>query len=88
MFAIFTNSFFKAESKRCRLLTKTTKGFTSLVVLFFLILGSTSLNAQAPCIDGESFEWGTPQIQSQPTFELRHDVITGNMDDIYTGSKD
>ncbi|WP_242118998.1 hypothetical protein, partial [Aestuariivivens sediminicola] len=41
-----------------------------------------------PCIDGNSFEWGSPQLQSEPTYSYRPDVFTGNEDDIYTGSKD
>ncbi|TVZ59802.1 putative secreted protein (Por secretion system target) [Flavobacteriaceae bacterium MAR_2010_105] len=60
--------------------------FVMFIMFFFT---ATNLQAQVvPCIDGQSLEWGSPQLQSEATFELRHDVFTGNMDDIYTGSKD
>ncbi|MGM5471258.1 hypothetical protein ACS386_13340, partial [Flavobacteriaceae bacterium LMO-SS05] len=66
------------------------KSITGLVVtVMFFLWASTALNAQViPCIDGNSTEWGSPAMQLEPTYDLVHDVFTGNMDDIYTGSKD
>ena len=59
------------------------KSITTLVVFMFFLFGFNAINAQvAPCIDGEATEWGSPQLQANPTFELRHDVFTGNQDDI------
>src|SRR5690606_27287824 len=89
MFEIFTKNLFKRFSyPRCWLTFSALKGFTGILVIFFFLLSTFSSNAQIPCIDGNSDEWGGTQLQAQPTFELQHDVFTGNQDDIYTGSKD
>ena len=65
---------------------------TYLLLLFSAILMSMVSFAQSvpvPCIDGESADWGDGGYMSgQVTYELNHDVITGNNDDIFTGGKD
>lgn len=66
-----------------------TKGITGFAMLMLFLLSSIEFNAQVvPCIDGNSTEWGAPQLQAEPTFEHHTDVFTGNQDDIYTSSKD
>jgi hypothetical protein len=59
------------------------------IIPIFIFLLSTNVSAQfAPCIDGQAPDWENPILRSQPSFSLEYDVFTGNMDDIYTGSKD
>jgi hypothetical protein len=66
-----------------------TKRITGFALLMLFLLGTTKLDAQVvPCIDGNSTEWGSLQLQSEPTFEHREDVFIGNQDDIFTASKD
>ncbi|TVZ59803.1 putative secreted protein (Por secretion system target) [Flavobacteriaceae bacterium MAR_2010_105] len=66
-----------------------TKSITGLGLLMLFLFSANTLNAQVvPCIDGNSTEWGTAQLQAEPTFEHHTDVFTGNQDDIYTSSKD
>ena len=68
---------------------KLLKSITSLAVVMLFLFSANSLQAQVvPCIDGNSTEWGTPQLQAEPTYEHQTDVFTGNGDDIYTSSKD
>ncbi|WP_242093463.1 hypothetical protein, partial [Aestuariivivens sediminicola] len=86
----FTQSFSRTIrwcSRVSGIISKSIMGFGLLMLFLF---ATTSLQAQTvvPCINGNSFEWGTPQLQSEPTYSYRSDVFTGNQDDIYTGSKD
>ena len=68
------------------------KSITGLAVLMLFLFNANTMQAQVPpvvpCINGDSFEWGSPQFQGQPTFLKVNDTFEGNMDDIYTGSKD
>ena len=75
---------------RLSLLRKQAKSMTGLAVVMLFLLVSASLNAQVgvPCIDGDSGEWDGTAVTGATSFELRHDVFTGNQDDIFTGGKD
>ncbi|MFG6688081.1 hypothetical protein ACGK9U_16035, partial [Mariniflexile sp. HNIBRBA6329] len=72
------------------LLWKQIKSITGFAVVMLFLLASANLNAQVgvPCIDGNSGEWDGLAVTGAPSFELKHDVFTGNQDDIFTAGKD
>ena len=58
--------------------------------MILFLLCTTAVNAQigVPCIDGNSTEWDGLAVTGNATYELRHDTFEGNMDSIFTSSKD
>ncbi|MBE9488829.1 MAG: hypothetical protein IMY67_00925, partial [Bacteroidetes bacterium] len=63
---------------------------TGFAVVMLFLLSANSLQAQVvPCIDGNTIEWGSPQLGSNPTYQYVADDRTGNQDDAWhTNAKD
>ncbi|MBJ6369406.1 T9SS type A sorting domain-containing protein [Snuella sedimenti] len=60
-----------------------------LVVMLFLLSASTLQAQVVPCIDGNTVEWGSPLLDTEPTYQYVADVREGNQDNAWhTGAKD
>ncbi|MFL1013562.1 HYR-like domain-containing protein, partial [Flavisericum labens] len=57
--------------------------------MLFLLAANTLQAQVVPCIDGNTTEWGSPVLATEPTFQYVADVRTGNQDNAWhTGAKD
>ncbi|WP_223548085.1 T9SS type A sorting domain-containing protein [Aestuariivivens sp. NBU2969] len=66
------------------------KSIMGLGLVMLFLLSVNDIQAQVvPCIDGNTVEWGSPLLETEPTYKYVADVREGNQDNAWhTGAKD